>query len=111
MRRNRAWALESATVKRPRAAGRQDRPARRFSAGFAPEVDLPGVAAAAADAYTGTITRAEALRPALDAALAHVGEGRPAVLSVHIPPVEHAASVPGPRPAAPGQERGRRCPG
>jgi acetolactate synthase I/II/III large subunit len=53
--------------------------------GFAPEADLPGVAAAAGRAYAATVSQAAKLPAALGRALAHVSRGRSAVISVHVP--------------------------
>jgi acetolactate synthase I/II/III large subunit len=53
--------------------------------GFAPEADLPGVAAAAGGAYAATVSLAAALPATLRRALAHVRRGRSAVISVHVP--------------------------
>ncbi len=69
--------------------------AGRFAAGFEPEADLPGVAAAAGGAHGVTVSDASLLPEALATALAQVRAGRPAVLSVHVPSVEHHASAPG----------------
>jgi acetolactate synthase-1/2/3 large subunit len=53
--------------------------------GFAPEADLPGVAAAAGGAYAATVSLAAALPATVRRALAHVRRGRSAVISVHVP--------------------------
>jgi len=53
--------------------------------GFAPEADLPGVAAAAGGAYAATVSHATRLPATLGRALAHVRRGRSAVISVHVP--------------------------
>jgi acetolactate synthase-1/2/3 large subunit len=57
-----------------------------FSASFAPEADLPGVAAAAGGAYARTVTSADRLPKILNEALDHVRRGRSAVVSVRVPP-------------------------
>lgn len=69
--------------------------ATRFAAGFAPEADLPGVAAAAGGAYGVTVTSPAELPEALATALAQVRGGRSAVISVHVPSVEHRETAPG----------------
>jgi acetolactate synthase-1/2/3 large subunit len=69
--------------------------ASRFAASFAPEADLPGVAAAAGGAHGVTVADAAALPGALATALEHVRGGRSAVVSVHVPSVEHTPSAPG----------------
>jgi acetolactate synthase-1/2/3 large subunit len=79
--------------------------------GFAPEADLPGVAAAAGGAYAATVSEAGKLPVALGLALAEVRRGRSAVISVHVPP---AAPPPGPHhpaPVDPGQKGESRWPG
>jgi acetolactate synthase I/II/III large subunit len=57
-----------------------------FSASFAPEADLPGVAAAAGGAYARTVTSADRLPKILNEALDHVRRGRSAVVSARVPP-------------------------
>ncbi len=80
--------------------------AGRFAASFAPEADLPGIAAAAGGAYGATVTDAAVLPEALAAALEQVRAGRSAVISVHVPSVEHPATAPG----QPGQEEEANAP-
>jgi acetolactate synthase-1/2/3 large subunit len=58
-----------------------------FAASFAPEADLPEIAAAAGGAYARTVTAAARLEETLGEALAQVRGGRPAVVSVHVAPV------------------------
>jgi acetolactate synthase-1/2/3 large subunit len=73
--------------------------------GFAPEADLPGVAAAAGGAYAATVSEAAKLPVALGLALAEVRRGRSAVISVHVPPA--VPPPPGPHhpaPVDPGQK-------
>jgi hypothetical protein len=73
--------------------------------GFAPEADLPGVAAAAGGAYAATVSEAAKLPVALGPALAEVRRGRSAVISVHVPPA--VPPPPGPHhpaPVDPGQK-------
>jgi acetolactate synthase-1/2/3 large subunit len=73
--------------------------------GFAPEVDLPGVAAAAGGAYAATVSEAGKLPVALGLALAEVRRGRPAVVSVRVPPAAPPPAGPHhPAPVDPGQE-------
>jgi acetolactate synthase-1/2/3 large subunit len=59
-----------------------------FGIGFAPEADLPGIARAASGAWARTVTRADELRLALKEAIEAVRDGRPAVLSAHLPAAE-----------------------
>jgi len=73
--------------------------------GFAPEADLPGVAAAAGGAYAATVSEAGKLPVALGLALAEVRRGRSAVISVHVPPAAPPPSGPHhPAPVDPGQK-------
>ncbi|HEY8043705.1 MAG TPA: thiamine pyrophosphate-requiring protein [Streptosporangiaceae bacterium] len=58
-----------------------------FAASFAPEADLPEIAAAAGGAYARTVTAAARLEETLREALAQVRGGRSAVVSVHVAPV------------------------
>ena len=80
--------------------------------GFAPEADLPGVAAAAGGAYAATVSRADKLPSTLNRALAQVRRGRSAVISVHVP---SAAPPPTglhhPAPVDPGQKEEPPWPG
>ena len=80
--------------------------------GFAPEADLPGVAAAAGGAYAATVSRADKLPSTLNRALAQVRRGRSAVISVH---VASAAPPPTglhhPAPVDPGQKEEPPWPG
>ena len=80
--------------------------AGRFAAGFAPEADLPGVAAAAGGAHGETVTDAAELPKALAIALEQVSAGRAAVVSVHVRSVEHPESAPG----QPGQKEDGHAP-
>jgi acetolactate synthase I/II/III large subunit len=73
--------------------------------GFAPEADLPGVAAAAGGAYAVTVSQAVKLPVALTLALNQVHRGRSAVISVHVPSAAPPpAGSPYPAPADPGQK-------
>lgn len=73
--------------------------------GFAPEVDLPGVAAAAGGAYAATVSEAGKLPVALRLALAEVRRGRSAVISVHVPSAAPPPAGPHhPAPVDPGQK-------
>jgi acetolactate synthase-1/2/3 large subunit len=73
--------------------------------GFAPEADLPGVAAAAGGAYAATVSQAARLPASLGRALAHVRRGRSAVISVHVPPALPPPAGPHhPAPVDPGQK-------
>jgi hypothetical protein len=73
--------------------------------GFAPEVDLPGVAAAAGGAYAATVSEAGQLPVALSLALAEVRRGRSAVISVHVPSAAPPPAGPHhPAPVDPGQK-------
>ncbi|MQA10962.1 MAG: thiamine pyrophosphate-requiring protein [Pseudonocardiaceae bacterium] len=56
-----------------------------FNVSFAPEADLPGVAAAAGGAWGRTIEAPDQLSGALKEAIDTVRAGRSAVLSVHLP--------------------------
>jgi acetolactate synthase-1/2/3 large subunit len=56
------------------------------SRGLEPEVDLPGVAAAAGGAYGVTVTDPDELPRVLKDALAVVHGGRSAMVSVHLRP-------------------------
>jgi acetolactate synthase I/II/III large subunit len=80
--------------------------------GFAPEADLPGVAAAAGGAYAVTVSQAVKLPVALTLALNQVRRGRSAVISVHVPSAAPPpAGPPYPAPAAPGQKEEPPWPG
>ncbi|MGA6162052.1 thiamine pyrophosphate-requiring protein [Amycolatopsis magusensis] len=59
-----------------------------FNVSFEPEADLPGIATAAGGAWGRTVRHPDELKEALAEALAAVGGGRSAVLSVHLPPVQ-----------------------
>src|SRR5262249_5758475 len=73
--------------------------------GFAPEADLPGVAAAAGGAYAVTVSQAAKLPVALRLALTQVRRGRSAVISVHVPSAAPPPTGPHhPAPADPGQQ-------
>jgi acetolactate synthase-1/2/3 large subunit len=73
--------------------------------GFAPEADLPGVAAAAGGAYAVTVSQAVKLPVALTLALNQVHRGRSAVISVHVPSAAPPpAGRPYPAPVDPGQK-------
>ena len=73
--------------------------------GFAPEADLPGVAAAAGGAYAVTVSQAAKLPVALTLALSQVQRGRSAVISVHVPSAAPPpAGPPYPAPADPRQK-------
>jgi acetolactate synthase-1/2/3 large subunit len=56
-----------------------------FGIGFAPAVDLPGLARAASGAWARTVTSAAELPAALKEAVATVRAGTPAVLSAQLP--------------------------
>jgi acetolactate synthase-1/2/3 large subunit len=80
--------------------------------GFAPEADLPGVAAAAGGAYAVTVSEAVKLPVALRLALTEVGRGRSAVISVHVPSAAPPpARPPYPAPGDPGQKEDPPWPG
>ncbi len=73
--------------------------------GFAPEADLPGVAAAAGGAYAVTVSQAAKLPVALQLALTQVRRGRSAVISVHVPSAAPPPTGPHhPAPVDPGQK-------
>ena len=59
-----------------------------FNVSFEPEADLPGIATAAGGAWGRTVRQADEVKEALAEALAAVSDGRSAVLSVHLPPVQ-----------------------
>ena len=80
--------------------------------GFAPEADLPGVAAAAGGAYAATVSQAARLPAVRSRGLAQGRRGRSAVVSVHVP----AAAPPPtglhhPAPVDPGQKEEPPWPG
>jgi len=80
--------------------------------GFAPEADLPGVAAAAGGAYAVTVSQAVKLPVALTLALNQVQRGRSAVISVHVPSAAPPpAGPPYPAPVDPGQKEDSPWPG
>ena len=80
--------------------------------GFAPEADLPGVAAAAGGAYAATVAQASQLPATLGRALAQVRRGRSAVVSVHVPAAVPPPSGPHhPAPVDPGQKEEPPWPG
>jgi acetolactate synthase-1/2/3 large subunit len=80
--------------------------------GFAPEADLPGVAAAAGGAYAATVTQAAKLPAILARALANVRRGRSAVISVHVPSAAPPPAGPHhPAPVDPGQKEESPWPG
>jgi acetolactate synthase I/II/III large subunit len=80
--------------------------------GFAPEADLPGVAAAAGGAYAVTVSQSVKLPVALTLALNQVHRGRSAVISVHVPSAAPPpAGPPYPAPAGPGQKEESSWPG
>ncbi len=58
-----------------------------FNVGFAPEADLPGIAAAAGGAWAHTVEVSVELPAALAKAVSAVRAGRSAVLSVRVPTV------------------------
>jgi acetolactate synthase-1/2/3 large subunit len=64
-----------------------------FHVSFEPEVDLPGVAAAAGGAWTATVDDPDELPRVLKDALAVVHGGRSAVVSVHLPVVQGGGPV------------------
>jgi acetolactate synthase-1/2/3 large subunit len=80
--------------------------------GFAPEADLPGVAAAAGGAYAATVSQASKLPATLRRALAQVRRGRSAVVSVHVPSAAlPLAGLHHPAPADSGQKEEPSWPG
>ena len=83
---NRGWAAPRFSTLQVHAHGAAAA-ADDFHVSFEPEVDLPGVAAAAGGAYGVTVTDPEELPRVLQDALAVVHGGRSAVVSVHLPPV------------------------
>jgi acetolactate synthase-1/2/3 large subunit len=80
--------------------------------GFAPEADLPGVAAAAGGAYAATVLQAAKLPAILARALANVRRGRSAVISVHVPSAAPPPAGPHhPAPVDPGHKEESPWPG
>ncbi len=82
---NQGWKAPSLSTLAVHPAG--ELAAGGFAASFAPEADLPEIAAAAGGAYARTVTAAARLEDTLGEALAQVRGGRSAVVSVHVPPV------------------------
>jgi acetolactate synthase-1/2/3 large subunit len=82
---NQGWKAPSLSTLAVHPAG--ELAAGGFAASFAPEADLPGVAAAAGGAYARTVTAAARLPETLAEALGQVRSGRSAVVSVHVTPV------------------------
>jgi acetolactate synthase-1/2/3 large subunit len=94
---NQGWAAPALSALAVHPAGATA--AMGAGTSFAPEVDLPGVAAAAGGAYAVTVSQAIKLPVALRLALAEVRRGRSAVISVQVP---SAAPPPaGPHDSAP----------
>ena len=81
---NRGWAAPKFSTLRVHPDGAAAT-ADDFHVSFEPEVDMPGVAAAAGGAYGVTVTDPAALPGVLKDALAVVNGGRSAVISVHLP--------------------------
>ncbi|MGH3185997.1 MAG: thiamine pyrophosphate-requiring protein [Streptosporangiaceae bacterium] len=83
---NRGWGAPkfSTLAVHPKGAAAQ---ADDFNVSFEPEVDLPGVARAAGGAYAVTVSDPGELPGVLKDALAVVGGGRSAVISVQLPSV------------------------
>jgi acetolactate synthase-1/2/3 large subunit len=82
---NQGWKAPSLSTLAVHPAG--ELAAGGFAASFQPEADLPEVAAAAGGAYARTLTAAPRLPGTLAEALTQVGNGRSAVVSVHVDPV------------------------
>jgi acetolactate synthase I/II/III large subunit len=100
---NRGWAAPqlSALAVHPSGAAAE----MGAGAGFTPEADLPGVAAAAGGAYAATVSQAAKLPVALGLALTHLRRGRSAVISVHVPSAAPPPTGPHhPAPVDPGQK-------
>ena len=100
---NQGWAAPALSTLAVHPAGAPA--AAGAGTGFAPEADLPGVAAAAGGAYAATVSQAARLPAVLGRALSHVRRGRAAVISVHVPPAAPPPAAPHhPPPVGPGQK-------